>query len=238
MSTPPEFPEHEAPLGLPPDTDETRERYVGLYTRVIAFVLDAALINLAAIIVAVGASLILSLFHIPKELKTVLAAIAGAAYVVWSIGYFVAFWSSTGQTPGSRLMQIRIVTANGAPFRPRRGVPGTDVEIGGGNPVLEPDRGNQHRRQGRGPELTGRSQCGQVWRCGASVRAGLKEAVDASWWRTKVKRRKAFLGGASRPLVAMPDSYCWIRGRSGDAVTTKSQRFTQGDLLGPGWVGR
>jgi len=36
----------------------------------------------------------------------------------------------------------------------------------------------------------------------------------------------------------MPDSYCWIRGRSGDAVTTKSQRFTQGDLLGPGRIGR
>ena len=70
------------------------------------------------------------------------------------------------------------------------------------------------------------------------MRAGLKEAVDASWWRTKVKRRKAFLGGASRPLAAMPDSYCWVRGRSGDAVTAKSQRFTQGDLLGPGWVGR
>ena len=122
MSTPPEFPEHEAPLGLPPDTDETTERYVGLYTRVIAFVLDAALINLVAIVVAVGASLILSLFHIPKELKTVLAAIAGAAYIVWSIGYFVAFWSSTGQTPGSRLMQIRVVTANGGPFRPRRAI--------------------------------------------------------------------------------------------------------------------
>ena len=75
-------------------------------------------------------------------------------------------------------------------------------------------------------------------RCGASVRAGLKEAIGASWWRTKVKRRKAFLGWASRPLAAMPDSYRWVRGRIGDAVTAKSQRFTQGDLLGPGEVGR
>jgi hypothetical protein len=24
---------------------------------------------------------------------------------------------------------------------------------------------------------------------------GLEEAIDVSWWRTKVKRRKAFLGG-------------------------------------------
>ena len=101
-----------------------------------------------------------------------------------------------------------------------------------------PDRGNPtSTRQGRGPELTGRSQCGWL-RCGASVRAGLKEAIGASWWRTKVKRRKAFLGWASRPLAAMPDSYRWIRGRIGDAVTTKSQRFTQGDLLGSGRGGR
>jgi hypothetical protein len=36
----------------------------------------------------------------------------------------------------------------------------------------------------------------------------------------------------------MPDPYRWIRGRIGDAITAKSQRFTQGDLLGPGEVRR
>ena len=91
-------------------------------------------------------------------------------------------------------------------------------------------------RQGRGPELTGRSQCGCL-RCGVSVRAGLKEAIGVSWWRTRVKRRKAFLGWASRPPAAMPDS-CRCRGRIGDAITAKSQRFTQGDLLGSGFAGR
>ena len=84
--------------------------------------LDAAVINLVAIIVAVGVSLILSLFHIPKELRTVLVAIAGAVYIVWSIGYFVAFWSTTGQTPGSRFMQIRVVTAKVGPFKTRRAI--------------------------------------------------------------------------------------------------------------------
>ena len=49
-------------------------------------------------------------------------------------------------------------------------------------------------RQGRGSELTGRLAGGWLrWR--ASVRAGLEEAVDAWWWRTEVKRRKAFLAG-------------------------------------------
>jgi hypothetical protein len=48
----------------------------------------------------------------------------------------------------------------------------------------------------------------------------------------KVKRRKAFLGWASRPAAAMPDS-CRSRGCGGDAITAKSQRLTPGDLLGP-----
>jgi len=98
-----------------------------------------------------------------------------------------------------------------------------------------PDRGNPTlKRQGRGPELTGRLQCGWL-RCGASVRAGLEEAIGALWSRTKVKRRKAFLGWVSWPVAAKPDS-CRCRGRSGDAITAKSQRFTQGDLLGSGRV--
>jgi hypothetical protein len=95
-----------------------------------------------------------------------------------------------------------------------------------------PDRGNPtSMRQGRGPELTGRLADAVGWCRRASVRAGLEEAVDAPWWRTEVKRRKAFLGWASRPAAAMPDP-CRSRGRSGDAVTAKSQRLTPGDLLG------
>ena len=82
-----------------------------------------------------------------------------------------------------------------------RGVPGTDVEIGGVSPVLEPDRGNPTSKARARPGID-RVVPSAAWLCaaGASVRAGLKEALDASWWRTKVKRCKAFLGGASRPL--------------------------------------
>jgi hypothetical protein len=87
-------------------------------------------------------------------------------------------------------------------------------------------------RQGRGPELTGRLQCGCL-RCGASVRAGLKEAIGALWSRTRVKRRKALPGWVSWPIAAKPCT-CRAGGRSGDAIMAKSQRFTQGDLLGPG----
>lgn len=107
----------ETPIGPAPDQDV---RYVGLATRVISFTIDAALIVLVDIVVGVGAALILSLLHIPHELRTVLAVIGAAAYILGSIAYFVIFWSTTGQTPGARVMQIRVLTANGEVLKPRR----------------------------------------------------------------------------------------------------------------------
>jgi hypothetical protein len=95
-----------------------------------------------------------------------------------------------------------------------------------------PDKGNPTPMwQGRGPELTGRLAGAAVWRRTVSVRAGLKEAVGAWWFRTRVKRRKASFGGVSRLVAAMPDS-CWCRGRIGDGIAAKSHRLTLGDLLG------
>ena len=95
-------------------------RYVGLATRAISFAIDAAVIDLVAVIVGIGASLILSLLHIPGELKTILAVIGAAVFILWSVGYFVVFWSTTGQTPGARLMQIRVETVDGGRLKPRR----------------------------------------------------------------------------------------------------------------------
>jgi uncharacterized RDD family membrane protein YckC len=95
-------------------------RYAGLMTRAISFAADAAVINVVATLVGVGAALILSLLHLPKDLKTILAAIGGVAYVLWLVGYFVVFWSTTGQTPGARMMQIRVQTASADTLKPRR----------------------------------------------------------------------------------------------------------------------
>lgn len=95
-------------------------RYPGLATRGISFALDAAVINLVAIVVGVGASLILSILHLPGALKTILAAVGTALYVLWLVGYFVVFWSTTGQTPGARMMQIKVQTPDGGSIAPRR----------------------------------------------------------------------------------------------------------------------
>jgi uncharacterized RDD family membrane protein YckC len=95
--------------------------YEGLVTRAIAFALDAAIINLVAITVAAGVALALSVLQFPDSLDPVLSAVGGAAYVLWSIGYFVVFWSSTGETPGDRFMRIRVrVADSGEPPRPLR----------------------------------------------------------------------------------------------------------------------
>jgi uncharacterized RDD family membrane protein YckC len=95
--------------------------YQGLVTRAIAFALDGAIINVVAIVVAAGVALALSVLQFPDSLDPVLSAVGGAAYVLWSIGYFVVFWSSTGETPGDRFMRIRVRLADsGEPPRPLR----------------------------------------------------------------------------------------------------------------------
>lgn len=88
-------------------------RYVGLATRAISFALDAAVINLVATIVGVGAALIGSLLRLPPAVRTIPAVLGGIAYLIWLVGYFAVFWSTTGQTPGARIMQIRVLATAG-----------------------------------------------------------------------------------------------------------------------------
>jgi uncharacterized RDD family membrane protein YckC len=87
--------------------------YEGLVTRAIAFTLDAALVNFVALVVGAALALAVSVLQLPDEFDAVAAACAGVAYVLWSAAYFVTFWSSTGQTPGNRVMRIRVVLAEG-----------------------------------------------------------------------------------------------------------------------------
>ena len=89
-------------------------------TRMTSWALDFLVINLVAIIAGLGVALVVAIFPITEHLQPVFAAIAGAVYVLWTAAYFVAFWSVTGQTPGSRVMQVRLVTASGEKVRPVR----------------------------------------------------------------------------------------------------------------------
>ena len=96
--------------------------HTGLVTRAIAFGIDAVIIDLAAVVVAAIVALALSLFNVPSRIDTALAAIGGVVFVVWAAGYFVTFWSTTGQTPGARVMRFRVLApgADHGHIGPRR----------------------------------------------------------------------------------------------------------------------
>jgi uncharacterized RDD family membrane protein YckC len=98
-------------------------RYVGLATRVLAFGADVAVINVVGWFVAGIIALCLSFIGLPDEVKDVLVGLGSLAALVWGVGYFAFFWSTTGQTPGNRLLGIRVIDARtGLPPRPRRAV--------------------------------------------------------------------------------------------------------------------
>ena len=96
--------------------------YTGLVTRAIGFGIDAVIIDLAAIVVAAIVALALNLLDVPSKIGTALAAIGAVVFVVWSAAYFVTFWSTTGQTPGARMMRFRVLApgAKGGHIAPRR----------------------------------------------------------------------------------------------------------------------
>jgi uncharacterized RDD family membrane protein YckC len=86
--------------------------YVGIVTRTIAFAADAAVIQIAAIAVAGTFALILSVLSPPDKFDGLILVVGSAVYCLWLVGYFVVFWSATGQTPGNRLLQIRVCRAD------------------------------------------------------------------------------------------------------------------------------
>lgn len=103
-----------------PATAASPRAYVGLVTRMLAFALDAALVNAIAILTAAVVNLVLSVVSLDGSLEVVAIAVGGCAYVLWATAYFVTFWATTGQTPGSRLLRIRVVPASGGRLPPRR----------------------------------------------------------------------------------------------------------------------
>ena len=89
-------------------------RYAGIVTRALALGLDIAIVHAlvfgGAAIVGLVSSLVGDLQL--DSLARVLAAIAWAFTVA---AYFVTFWSTVGQTPAMRMMDIRVHASDGAP---------------------------------------------------------------------------------------------------------------------------
>jgi uncharacterized RDD family membrane protein YckC len=104
----------------PPQAAADRSPYVGLVTRCLAFGIDAAIINLTALFVVAVTALCLSIISLPGWLKAIVVGAGAVVYVLWFTAYFVTFWTTTGQTPGDRLLHIRVKARNGERIKPRR----------------------------------------------------------------------------------------------------------------------
>jgi uncharacterized RDD family membrane protein YckC len=94
--------------------------YVGLITRALAFAVDAAIVHAVAIVTAGVVSLTLSIVSVPHDVQVAAAAVGGVVYLLWTVGYFATFWATTGQTPGCRVLRIRVIAASGERVPPRR----------------------------------------------------------------------------------------------------------------------
>lgn len=91
----------------------TSTGYAGLVTRAVALLIDAVVIDVIALLLGGAINLILSVFGVSGSINLLAAVAGGLAWLVWSGAYFVTFWTVTGQTPGARLMRIRVVRPGG-----------------------------------------------------------------------------------------------------------------------------
>jgi uncharacterized RDD family membrane protein YckC len=89
-------------------------RFGGLVTRGVGLVVDAAFAQLAFVVVGASVGLVVGLTG-SLEPGWFAGTLTGIGWSLVAALYFVAFWSATGQTPGMRLMGLRVVTAAGAP---------------------------------------------------------------------------------------------------------------------------
>jgi uncharacterized RDD family membrane protein YckC len=88
--------------------DAERAAYGGLVTRGLGFAVDALLTQFIYLIAGGMIGLVTSIFGTlqPTWLVATLAGIGGILVVTV---YFVLFWTTTGQTPGMRIMRLRVL---------------------------------------------------------------------------------------------------------------------------------
>jgi uncharacterized RDD family membrane protein YckC len=80
----------------------------GVATRGLALIIDLVLAHAAFLFVAGSVALIASLAGSLRS-GWLAGSIASAGWAIVVLTYFVVFWSSTGQTPGMRLMRLRVL---------------------------------------------------------------------------------------------------------------------------------
>jgi uncharacterized RDD family membrane protein YckC len=101
-------------MGAEPPPTGARVPYAGIATRAVALASDVILANA---IFVIGAGLFGLIASLVGEVRPqwLVSIVVGCAWGVTVGGYFVGFWSVAGETPGMRLMRLRVQTAAGTP---------------------------------------------------------------------------------------------------------------------------
>jgi uncharacterized RDD family membrane protein YckC len=105
-----------APAAPDDDVSAIERPYAGLVSRTVALAIDAVALTVGFAVASGVLGLILSLFTAVEVSSP--GAVLGAA-AMWSLvvgGYFVLFWTLTGETPGMRLMALRVIDQAGGPL--------------------------------------------------------------------------------------------------------------------------
>jgi uncharacterized RDD family membrane protein YckC len=81
----------------------------GAFTRALAFVIDVGVLNLAFIAISALLAFVASLVF-PSDAAVPALAIGAVAWLVAGAAFMVAFWGLIGQTPGMRIVGLRVVS--------------------------------------------------------------------------------------------------------------------------------
>jgi uncharacterized RDD family membrane protein YckC len=86
--------------------------YAGIATRAVALAIDVVVAN---VIVFVGGAILALVGSLVGDIRldTLARLLAATAWTAVVGAYFVLFWSTAGQTPGMRLMGLRVMTYDG-----------------------------------------------------------------------------------------------------------------------------
>jgi uncharacterized RDD family membrane protein YckC len=90
-----------------------RPAYAGIATRALALAIDTAIAHVIVLSGGAVLALVASLVGNAKLDSTLEAFLAGAAWAIVVGTYFVLFWTAAGQTPGMRLMALRVLGRDG-----------------------------------------------------------------------------------------------------------------------------
>lgn len=102
-------------LRRPPTAPATEAAYGGFFTRGLAFAVDIVLVAVTAAFGAVIVHAVGNIFDATLRPQWLADALVGIGWLAVGFVYFVGFWSTAGQTPGMRLLGLRVVSWTNSP---------------------------------------------------------------------------------------------------------------------------